>query len=148
MISNQHKLDTHQYLARLKNFSWSIRVYFEDTDAGGIVYYANYLKFVERARTEWLRTHGLEQNTLSRDENLFFVVRKTSADYFKPARLDDTLEVSVSVERLGQVAVEFYQEIRRNDEVLVECHTKVACVSAKTLRPVAIPSHIRQNLLK
>ena len=128
------------------DFLWSVRVYYEDTDAGGIVYYANYLKFFERARSEWLRTHNLEQQHLAHTARLFFVVRRVTTDYLQPARLDDALTVSVTVEKMGRVAVEFFQQIHRGQELLVECRTKVGCVSADSLKPIAIPEPIRDRL--
>ncbi|MCL6270240.1 tol-pal system-associated acyl-CoA thioesterase [Sansalvadorimonas sp. 2012CJ34-2] len=127
-------------------FSWPARVYYEDTDAGGIVYYVNYLKFMERARTEYLRSLGFDQQALMAD-GILFVVRNTSIDYLKPARLDDELVVTVSLSRRGRAGFDMIQSIWRGKEEL--CHGKVAiaCVSANSLRPVGLPVNIRQAML-
>ncbi len=146
MTSIQNTSEPLQSDSSLRNILWPIRVYYEDTDAGGIVYYANYLKFFERARTEWLRRHQLGQHDLAVNHRIFFVVKKAYTDYYQPARLDDELTVSVVVEKLGKVAVEFYQQIHRGEQLLVECRTKVGCVSADTLRPVAIPESVHAKL--
>jgi acyl-CoA thioester hydrolase len=129
-------------------FEHKVRVYYEDTDAGGIVYYANYLKFYERARTEWLRSLGYEQQALASEHGLFFVVRRVEADYLQSARLDDQLHVSVRIERLGRVAIEFSQEIRKGDVLLSRCRTKVGCVSGEVFRPCELPLAIRQRIEK
>ena len=128
------------------DFNCQFRIFFEDTDAGGIVYYANYLKYFERARSEWLRSYGLGQFELANAHRLFFVVRKAYTDYLSPARLDDQITVTVKVEKLGKVAVEFYQEIYRGQELLVHCRTKVGCISADSMKPMAIPAHVQQQL--
>ena len=94
-------------------FTWTIRVYYEDTDTGGIVFYANYLKFFERARTEWLRAAGVGQQALAENQQVMFVVRSTALDYHAPARLDDELIVSVVVERRGGASVQFFQDAWR-----------------------------------
>ncbi|MBI5611719.1 MAG: YbgC/FadM family acyl-CoA thioesterase, partial [Gammaproteobacteria bacterium] len=93
-------------------FSISVRVYYEDTDAGGVVYYANYLKFMERARTEWLRGLGFEQDELSRTEGVIFAVRAAQVEYLKPARFNDALEVTVELARRGAASINFKQEVR------------------------------------
>lgn len=126
-----------------KDFNWSIRVYYEDTDAGGVVFYANYLKFFERARTEWLRAVGIEQSRLVRTDEVMFVVKSTALDYHAPARLDDELYLTVIVENVGRVAVEFIQQAWRYDDetpkLLATGRIKVVCVNANTFRPTAIP---------
>ena len=130
----------------MPNFQFAVRVFYEDTDAGGVVYYANYLKFFERARTEWLRSLGFEQQQLAREQSIFFVVRKVETDYFSSARLDDLLNVSVTVEKLGRVAVEFVQEIHCNGQLLTRCKTKVACVSGALFKPCALPDAVRNAM--
>lgn len=120
-------------------FSWNIRVYYEDTDAGGIVFYANYLKFFERARTEWLRHAGIHQTELARTSGAMFVVKTVELDYVRPARMDDRLDVTVRVEKCGRASMLFFQECRRGDDVLVTCRVKVGCVSADGVAPMAIP---------
>ncbi|MBC7513138.1 MAG: YbgC/FadM family acyl-CoA thioesterase [Herminiimonas sp.] len=96
-------------------FIWPIRVYYEDTDAGGIVFFANYLEFFERARTEWLRSGGIDQSRLAASDNLMFVVVHTAVDYHSPAKLDNELKLSVVVERLGRASVEFVQQAWRTE---------------------------------
>lgn len=130
-------------------FHWPLRVYYEDTDAGGIVFYANYLKFFERARTEWLRHAGVHQQILSEMHGVMFVVKNTAVDYHAPAKLDDELKVSVVVERLGRASVQFTQQAWRIDKnsakamtLLAEGSIKVGCVDTKTLRPTGIPQEV------
>jgi acyl-CoA thioester hydrolase len=118
---------------------WPIRVYYEDTDAGGIVFYANYLKFFERARTEWLRTCGIEQCRLASETGTQFIVRSTALDYHAPARLDDVLTIVSRIERLGRASVEFEQQAWRDETLLATGTVRVGCVDATTLRPTAIP---------
>ena len=127
---------------------WSIRVYYEDTDAGGVVFYANYLKFFERARTEWLRSLGIEQREMARNTGMIFIVRATALDYLRPARLDDRLSVRSRIERVGGASVDFYQEVWRDapdgsGELLVRGSIKIGCVAASTLRPGKIPAQVR-----
>ncbi len=93
-----------------ETFIWNARIYYEDTDAGGIVFYANYLKFFERARTEWLRASGVSQQQLAQEFEVMFVVKATALDYHAPARLDDELRLTVVVEKLGRASVQFVQE--------------------------------------
>src|SRR5690554_2191032 len=121
-------------------FTFPCRVYYEDTDAGGIVYYVNYLKFMERARTERLRHLGFSQAQMA-SENLLFVVHSAQARYHAPARLDDELAVSVQVQELKRVSLKFYQQVRRrsDDTLLCEGHFTVACVRADTFKPRGIP---------
>ncbi|MCX4171184.1 MULTISPECIES: tol-pal system-associated acyl-CoA thioesterase [Paraburkholderia] len=120
-------------------FTWPIRVYYEDTDAGGIVFYANYLKFFERARTEWLRACGVDQNRLAGESGAIFVVRSTAVDYRAPARLDDVVKVVSRIERLGRASVDFAQEAWRDGTLLATGSIRVGCVERVALRPVAIP---------
>lgn len=124
------------------------RVYYEDTDAGGIVYYVNYLKFMERARTERLRALGLFQSRLAGEEGLLFVVHSSEARYFAPARLDDELLVSAEVCELSRASLRFHQQVRRavDDALLCEGRVLVACVRADSLKPRAIPEALRAAL--
>lgn len=126
-------------------FVWQVRVYYEDTDAAGVVYYANYLKFMERARTEWLRALGVEQTTLLDELGVVFVVRHVAADYLKPARFNDLLTVLTRIKRLSQARIRFTQSIQC-DCVLVTSEVEVVCVNALTFKPVKIPDHILQLL--
>jgi len=131
----------------MKSFSWPVRVYYEDTDTGGIVYYANYLKFFERARTEWLRSFGLNQDKLAQKEGLIFVVRRASLDFVRPARLDDMLEVTVEPLKLARVYVlQLAQEARRGAQVLARAEIQVACLNLGDFKPVAIPQFLRDKL--
>ena len=127
-------------------FRVELRVYWEDTDAAGIVFYANYLKFFERARTEWLRTLGFGQEALRRDAGIAFVVSETAVRYRRPARLDDVVDVSVDVRHLGQASLEIAQEARRADELLADGTIRIGCVELGTFRPCRIPNAIRQSL--
>jgi 4-hydroxybenzoyl-CoA thioesterase len=127
-----------------QSFAHRCRVYYEDTDAGGIVYYVNYLKFMERARTERLRNLGFAQSAMA-GENLLFVVHSSEARYHKPARLDDELVVSAEVTELNRVSLRFHQQVRRatDDVLLCEGQFLVACVRADSLKPRAIPEALR-----
>lgn len=133
------------------DFTWSLRVYYEDTDTGGVVYYANYLKFFERARTEWLRSLGVEQEKLAHTDQVMFVVRRTTVDYLKPAKLDDELFITVTVQKLGRASVHFVQEAWRvkgqEREELANGSIYVACVDKLSVTPRAIPKHVMQSLL-
>ena len=109
---------------------YSYGVYYEDTDAGGVVYYANYLKFLERARTDFLKSLGVLQSNLLK-ENIFFVVKKCNVEYISSSKLDDELKVSCVVLRLGRAGVEFLQEVFANEQVVVKAMVKIACVAKK-----------------
>ncbi|WP_321796234.1 tol-pal system-associated acyl-CoA thioesterase [Caballeronia sp. J97] len=127
-------------------FEWPIRVYYEDTDAGGIVFYANYLKFFERARTEWLRACGIDQQRLADANGIVFVVRRTSVDYSSPARLDDVIRVVSRIERLGRASVDFHQEAWRDGVLLASGDIRVASVDRASIRPAAIPDAVLDGL--
>ena len=128
------------------NFTWTIRVYYEDTDAGGVVFYANYLKFFERARTEWLRAAGIGQQLMTETYGVVFVVKNTSVDYHAPARLDNELNLTVVVERVGRASVQFVQQAWRIDgekrELLATGRIKVGCVDTQSFRPSEIPHDV------
>jgi len=126
-------------------FVMPVRVYYEDTDAAGIVYYANYLKFAERARTESLRALGIEQGRLMADSGVAFAVRRALADYRKPARLDDLLEVRTRLTAVGGASLEMEQEIARDGAVLVALSFKLACMRTDG-RPERIPEPVRMAL--
>ncbi len=127
-------------------FGFPVRVYYEDTDAAGVVYYANYLKFFERARTEWLRSLGFGQAATADTDGKVFVVRATSVQYLKPARLDDALTIRSQVTRVGRASLEFSQWCERGNDVLATGHIEIACVTRDTLRPAAIPALIASRL--
>lgn len=127
-------------------FDWTVRVYYEDTDAGGIVFYANYLKFFERARTEWLRAAGIGQQELLEAEGAAFVVKSASLDYHAPARLDDVLTIRTVVEKLGRASVQFAQQAWRGDVLLTSASVKVGCVDTVTMRPRSLPDHAADRM--
>ncbi len=126
-------------------FSWPVRVYIEDTDAGGIVYYVNYLKFMERARTEALRSLGFGKQFIF-DQNEMFVVHSMQVDYRLPARLDDELLVSADIVRRARTYLIFKQAVMRQDELLCAAEIKVACVARAQMKPAAIPRIINERL--
>ncbi|HSN19290.1 MAG TPA: tol-pal system-associated acyl-CoA thioesterase [Usitatibacter sp.] len=127
-------------------YSFPIRVYYENTDAGGVVYHAEYLKFLERARTEWLRHLGFDHQGLSRTHRVQLIVTSIAVDFAKPARLDDNLAVGVQLESLGKARCVFAQEIRREDEVLARAKVTVACVSGEAMKPTEIPEPLRRKM--
>ncbi|HEV7576252.1 MAG TPA: tol-pal system-associated acyl-CoA thioesterase [Caldimonas sp.] len=127
-------------------FSVAMRIYWEDTDAAGIVFYANYLKYFERARTEWLRGLGFGQEALRRDAGIAFVVSETALRYRRPARLDDVIDVSVAVVHLGQASLEIAQEARRAGELLADGTIRIGCIELGTFRPCRIPNDIRLSI--
>ncbi|MCX7089094.1 MAG: tol-pal system-associated acyl-CoA thioesterase [Methylococcales bacterium] len=130
----------------MQTFSWPIRIYYEDTDAGGVVYYANYLKFFERARTEMLRAIGYEQDALRTTANVIFVVRSVQLDYLSPARFNDLLEVSTTIAEVKRTQI-FFDQLMTRDAVTL-CRTKIgiACLNATTMRPTAIPQPLLEQL--
>lgn len=130
------------------SFVWPVRVYYEDTDAAGIVYYANYLKFFERCRTEWLRALGIDQRELAAQEQLQFVVRGLQCEYLRPASLDDELQIDARITRLRGASLEFAQQAVRGSELLARSTTRVACVNVKTLAPQALPQRLLAALNK
>lgn len=133
----------------MNTFVWPVRVYYEDTDLGGIVYHANYLKFMERGRTEWLRALGFDQSRLKSELNMIFVVRSLQVDYEKPALFDDKLEIVTRVAAQRRASLVFHQTIQRAEPervVLIEAQVKVACLDSETLKPRPIPDQIRLEL--
>jgi len=128
------------------DFSATMRIYWEDTDAAGIVFYANYLKFFERARTEWLRGLGFGQEALRMEAGIAFVVSETRLRYRRPARLDDVIDVSVAVVHLGQASLEIAQEAHRAGELLADATIRIGCVELRTFRPCRIPNEIRLSI--
>ena len=129
-------------------FVWPVRVYYEDTDAGGVVYHANYIRFMERARTEFLRHLGFELNVLERDQRLIFAVRDLSVDFRRPARLNDLLGVSVDFEAVRAASLLFVQRISRDGMLLCEGRVRVAALSADSFRPMAIPDFMLERLAR
>lgn len=132
----------------METFVWPVRVYYEDTDSGGVVYYANYLKFMERARTEWLRAHGFEQDRLLRDRRLLFAVRRLHVDYHRPARFNDCLEVASRIAIAGGASLTFAQAIRRAEsgELLCDARVKVACIDADHFQACRMPQDLLREM--
>jgi len=129
------------------SFELPVRVYYENTDAGGVVYHADYVKFLERGRTEWLRHLGFQQLELVRDHGIVFAVRRMQIEYLAPARLDDALVVETAIEKTSRVSIHFRQRIRRGaDALLVDATVQVASIDAAQFRPTAIPHQIRDLL--
>lgn len=130
----------------MNEFIWPVRVYYEDTDNGGVVYYANYLKFMERARTEWLRSLGFEQDELIKHERVIFAVRSVKVDYLKPAKFNELLQVSAQIIKCGGASISFEQIIYRDGIPLCRGEIKIASLHAETLAPCPIPKAIRKVL--
>lgn len=128
-------------------FEWAVRVYWEDTDAGGVVYHASYLRFMERARTEWLRGMGISQSAVKESTGLAFLVREMQIDFLRAALLDDELSVSVEVKERRAASILFAQTIRRADGAeLIRAKVRVACVDVNRMRPVQIPADLIPGL--
>ncbi len=125
-------------------FVWPIRVYYEDTDSGGVVYHANYLNFMERARTEWLRALGFEQTELKTALGIIFVVHSMALSFKSPAHFNDMLAVNNQCIKMGHGSMEFLQTITRNEQVLLEATVKLACVDTINFRPTSIPNTVKQ----
>ncbi len=126
--------------------SFTYRIYYEDTDAGGVVYYANYLKFFERARTDFLRAKNISQSELLEKENLLFVVRKCEVEYVFPAKLDDEIEVSVEVKEVRSASILMAQKMTKSGKILSTLNVKIACIDSRNFKPRKIPSLISQSL--
>ena len=129
-----------------RGFLWPLRVYYEDTDAGGIVFYANYAKFFERARTELLRVFGIEQSRLEQETGIVFVVRGTALDYRAPSRLDDLLTIESHIERLGRASVDFVQHAWCGERLIATGKIRIACVERAALKPAPIPPDVLEAL--
>lgn len=130
----------------MKEFTWPVRVYYEDTDAGGVVFYANYLKFFERVRTEMLRSVGFEQDRLIIEQNLIFVVRSVKVEYLKPARFNDLLDVNAKVIEYKKTNFTFEQSITRQQDLLCTAEVRIACLDSQSMKPKLIPSAILEHL--
>jgi acyl-CoA thioester hydrolase len=127
-------------------FEWSIRVYWEDTDAGGVVFYANYLKFFERVRTEWLRSLGVDQSRMQREHGAIFVVADTQVRYFAPARLDDELRVTARLISKGRASLGIEQHALRGSQLLAQGHIRIGCVEQSSFKPTRVPGFILDKL--
>lgn len=132
----------------MNRFVWPIRVYYEDTDGGGVVYHSNYLNFMERARTEWLRSLGFHQTELRDRLGILFVVRDIKLRYRKPACFDDALEVRTELVGTGRSLLQFRQVIVRDSETLTESDVEVVCIDAARFKPVTIPSVVREKIME
>jgi len=122
---------------------WPIRIYYEDTDSGGVVYHSNYLKYMERARTEWLRDFKVDQKALKDNLNLMFVVHEIDIKFIRPAVFNDEIEVQTKLEKLGSVKIELEQKIFRSSELLIESRVVVASVNSISMKPMRIPNEIK-----
>lgn len=127
-------------------FSWPTRVYWEDTDAGGVVYHARYVAFMERARSEWMRALGYGQERMRLEHDLVFAVRSMRLDFLKPAHLDDALDVQVSLTRCKRASMEFAQSIRRDGELLLTADVRIAALSAQDFRPRGMDEGLHAKL--
>jgi acyl-CoA thioester hydrolase len=132
-------------MTKSKVFSLPVRVYFQDTDAGGVVYHADYLNFMERSRTEWLRAHGYSNADLMKEFGVVFVVRSMKLDYLKPALLDNALDVTVQIKDIGRSRITLLQSVRRGTEVLTEAEVHMVCVSLENFKPVSVPEILRKQ---
>lgn len=145
--------NAHPHEQKANAFTIPVRIYYEDTDAGGVVYYANYLKFFERCRTEWLRAIGHDQADLLRDPGIVFVVRSVNVDYLKPARLDDQLLIGLEVDKIGRAQITFRQHARRANaaveggwEELTTAVVQIVCVNLAQMKSTPIPAFLRSKL--
>ena len=134
----------HKLVLFMNKFNY--RIYFEDTDAGGIVYYANYLKFYERARTDFLRARGISQQKLAKEENIGFVVRRCEIEYISPAILDDEIEVSVAIKEFSFTMIKIYQEIKIDKKILSTLNVDLACINLEKLKPQKISQNLKDLL--
>jgi acyl-CoA thioester hydrolase len=132
----------------MTTFFWPVRVYYEDTDAGGVVYYANYLKFYERARTEMLRSMGFEQDQLIIERGIIFVVRSIQVDYLQSARFNELLQISAVISLVKPASIIFEQKITRADDLLSTGTIRIACLDSMTMRPKIIPEDLLEQLKK
>ena len=129
----------------MKTCELAVRIYYEDTDAAGIVYYANYFRFLERGRTEFLRALGHDQHAMM-NEGIAFAVRSASAEFLKPAKLDDLLTVETAIASLGKAQLLFSQRIRRNEELLLDAKIRIACIDPARSKPIPMPRALHEQL--
>jgi len=132
-------------MSKHKVFSLPVRVYFQDTDAGGVVYHASYVNFMERSRTEWLRTFGYSNAGLMKELGVVFVVRSLKLEYLRPALLDDLVAVTSQIKDIGRSRLNIHQTVMRGDEVLVEGEVHLVCVNVETFKPVSVPDVLRNQ---
>ena len=127
-------------------FKWSVRIYFEDTDSGGVVYHSNYLKFMERARTEWLRSLQINQAELKKKDKIMFVVANVNIDYKKAARFNDELDIKTSLDKIGASRVDLTQNIMKKSELYTSATVSIACIHSEPFKPQRIPKLIKQQM--
>lgn len=144
-MSSEHQT---QFSLSRDTFSYPVRVYYQDTDTGGVVYHATYLNFMERARYEWLREMGLAVNFLIQEHKIVFIVRSLNIEYFKPAFLDDLLHVTVQVTEIGRSRITLFQQVVRDHVLLVSAVIHVVCVGVDSLKPVRVPTPLRKKIEK
>ena len=130
----------------MHEFRWPVRVYYEDTDSGGVVYYANYLRFMERARTEWLRSLGFEQDRLARDEGVIFAVTEVDVKFRRPARFNDALTVTARIIERGRVSLRFAQAVYRENELLCEGRVQIASLDSARFSPRPMPEALLREI--
>jgi len=145
---NLNKVRSDPEPATAAAFKMSVRVYYEDTDAGGIVYYANYLRFMERCRSDWLRDLGYEISAIDQQFGIFLAVRSTQTEYLKPARLSDLLTVTVNLAELRRASMRLGQQVYRNTELLCRSTIRLVCLNSDTLGPMAIPEPLFSDINK
>ena len=133
-------------MVNLLSFKWRVRIYFEDTDSGGVVYHSNYLKFMERARTEWLRSLHLNQADLKKKDKIMFVVANVNIDYKKAARFNDELDIETSIDKIGASRVDLTQNIMKNSDLYTSAKVSIACIHSETFKPQRIPKLIKQQM--
>jgi acyl-CoA thioester hydrolase len=131
-----------------RTYAWPVRVYYQHTDAGGVVYHGTYLDFMEAARTELLRAHGFDLAELVARESVLFMVYRLAVDYHKSARLNDGLLVTATIAHAGRVRIDFDQRVLRGDELLVSAHVRAACVDPRSFKPVPLPEALREKLAR
>lgn len=129
-------------------FQFTVRVYYEDTDAGGVVYHSNYLNYLERARTEWLRNLGYEQDVLIEQEQLIFAVRNIAIDYILPAKFNDLLTVSTMIENISGVSLEFKQQVFKQESLLAEATVQIVALDSQSLKPKRLNTKIKEDLTR
>lgn len=142
----QVKIRAMHHTPKPNAFNIPVRIYYEDTDAAGIVYYANYLRYFERCRTEWMRQIGHDQSALSETHNIAFLVKSVAIQYHLPARLDDLLTIGLEVEKLGKAQVVFTQHARLDNEELVTGTVQIVCVDTRKMKSAPIPEFLRNQL--
>ncbi|GMR08065.1 MAG: hypothetical protein BMS9Abin26_1070 [Gammaproteobacteria bacterium] len=131
----------------MSDFSISVRVYYEDTDRGGVVYHSNYLNFMERARTELLRSYGIEQDDLLEQDGIIFAVHNVEVDFLKPARFNDLLQVTAEVIDNSRASISFLQQVSCDNEVMCSGQVKIVCLNAASFKPVPVPGHLLTSIL-